>query len=102
MEIGVFVNLAKVDLLGCHHALKKCGLFENVERMKMAVHSFDLGDIVTIFQMSPGKGLMIEGPAAIVEIVDDVDEQYVVRFRNELDETYERFVGKGLQAGRGP
>jgi hypothetical protein len=53
--------------------------------MKMAVHSFDLGDIVTIFQMSPGKGLMIEGPAAIVEIVDDVDEQYVVRFRNELD-----------------
>ena len=60
----------------------------------MAVHSFDLGDIVTIFQMSPSKGLMIEGPAAIVEIIDDVVEQYIVRFRNEPDETYERFVDR--------
>lgn len=60
----------------------------------MAVHSFDLGDIVTIFQMCPRRGLMIEGPAAIVELVDDLDERYVVRFRNELDETYERFVDR--------
>lgn len=58
----------------------------------MTDHHYDLGDIVVVFQMSPSKGLFIEGEAAIVEIVDDVDEQYVVRFRNELDETYERFV----------
>jgi hypothetical protein len=31
MKIGVSVNLAKVDLLQCSHALGKCGLFENVE-----------------------------------------------------------------------
>jgi hypothetical protein len=58
----------------------------------MVDHHFDLGDIVTIFQMSPANGLFIEGTAAIVERVADVDEQYVVRFRNEQDETYERFV----------
>ena len=68
----------------------------------MAVHSFDLGEIVTVFQMSPSKGLMIEGQAAVVDLVDDVDEQYIVRFRNDegeylsLDDcpTYERFLDR--------
>jgi hypothetical protein len=67
-----------------------------------SVHSFDLGDIVTIFQMSPAKGLMIEGTATIVELVDDVDEYYVVRFREDVSEysdikecpTYQRFVDR--------
>lgn len=58
----------------------------------MSDHHFDLGEYVTVFQMSPSKGLFIEGRAAIVEIVEDVDEQYVVRFENEPGETYERFV----------
>lgn len=58
----------------------------------MVEHHFDLGEYVTIFQMHPTKGLFIEGRAAIVEIIDDVDEQYLVRFDNEQDETYERFV----------
>lgn len=56
------------------------------------VHHFDLGDRVTIFQMSASKGLLIEGRASIVEIVPDVDEAYVVRFDNEPSETYGRFV----------
>ena len=63
----------------------------------MAMHSFDLGDIVTVFQMHPSKGLMIEGTAAIVEKIEDVDEQYEVRFRNEMDATYERFVDRDGQ-----
>jgi len=58
------------------------------------VHSFDLGDYVSVFQMHPSKGLLLEGRAAIVDKVDDVDEQYVVRFENEQDETYERFVDR--------
>lgn len=60
----------------------------------MSVHAFDLGERVWIFQMSPAKGLMIEGLATVVELVDDVDEQYVVRFENEPDETYERFIDR--------
>lgn len=60
----------------------------------MSVHAFDLGERVWIFQMSPAKGLMIEGRATVVELVDDVDEQYVVRFDNEPDETYERFIDR--------
>jgi hypothetical protein len=58
----------------------------------MAKHTYDLGEIVTVFQMSPSKGLFIEGRAAIVNQVEDVDEQYVVRFCEEPGETYERFV----------
>lgn len=60
----------------------------------MAVHSFDLGEYVNVFQMHPNKGLLFEGRAAIVEQVEDVDEQYLVRFENEQDETYERFVDR--------
>jgi hypothetical protein len=64
----------------------------------MTVHSFDLGEYVNVFQMHPSKGLQLEGRAAIVGKVDDVDEQYVVRFENEQDETYERFVDRDGQA----
>lgn len=68
----------------------------------MAVHSFDLGEIVTVFQMSPAKGLMIEGQACVIDLVDDVDEYYIVRFRNDEGEylsindcpTYERFLDR--------
>lgn len=63
------------------------------------VHSFDLGEIVTVFQMHPSKGLLLEGQAAIAGIVEDVDEQYIVRFRGDADEeTYERFVDREGQA----
>lgn len=58
----------------------------------MTTHHHKIGETVTIFQMHPSKGLFIEGRAAIVKRVKDVDEQYVVRFDNEQDETYERFV----------
>ena len=61
------------------------------------VHSFDLGDYVNVFQMHPSKGLLFEGRAAIVEKIGDVDEQYVVRFENEQDETYERFIDRDGQ-----
>lgn len=60
----------------------------------MSVHTFDLGEKVAVFQMSPAKGLMFEGWATIVELIEDVDEQYEVRFENEPDETYERFVDR--------
>jgi hypothetical protein len=59
----------------------------------MVEHHFDLGDIVTIFQMSPAKGLLIEGRAAIVAKVPDVDEYYIIRFRDD-EGTYQRFVDR--------
>jgi hypothetical protein len=97
-------NLAKVDLLYSTHALRKRGLFDNVEMTMPIVHSFDLGDIVTIFQMSPAKGLMIEGPATIIA-KSMADEYYVVRFRSDVAEysdildcpNYERFVDRDGQ-----
>lgn len=55
-------------------------------------HRFKADDIVTIFQMSPSKGLFIEGKAVIRKRVPDVDEQYEVTFINEPNEVYERFV----------
>lgn len=58
------------------------------------MHAFKADDIVTVFQMSPAKGLMIEGKAVIRKRVDDVDEQYVVTFINEPNEEYERFVDR--------
>lgn len=62
------------------------------------MHAFKRDDIVTVFQMSPSKGLFIEGKAAIVERVEDVDEQYKVRFVNEPGEVYERFVDRQGQS----
>jgi len=61
----------------------------------MSEHAFDLGKIVTVFQMHFSKGLTIEGQAAIVDLVADVDDQYIVRFRgDDDDQTYERFVDR--------
>lgn len=58
------------------------------------VHTYDLGDRVNVFQMSPSKGLLFEGRAWITEKIDDLDERYMVRFDNAEndDDTYERFV----------
>lgn len=61
-------------------------------------HSFDLGEIVTVFQMSPSKGLLIEGRAYIAKL-EDMDEYYGVRFRNEEGRAvYTRFVDVEGQA----
>lgn len=62
----------------------------------MIVHSFDLGDRVRIYQMHPSRGLLFEGMASIVELAD-ADEYYEVRFDNEPDETYQRFVDRDGQ-----
>jgi hypothetical protein len=69
----------------------RTGLFENVER-EMSEHRFKADDIVTVFQMCPRRGLMVEGKAVIVERIEDVDEQYMVTFISEPGATYERFV----------
>ena len=61
------------------------------------MHTFKAGDEVTVFQMSPAKGLIIEGAATVRKLVRDVDEQYVVEFTNEPKETYERFVDRDGQ-----
>lgn len=61
------------------------------------VHTFDRGDEVTIFQMHPSKGLVMEGTATIHARVPDVDEQYLVEFDSEPGETYERFVDRAGQ-----
>jgi hypothetical protein len=61
-------------------------------------HRFKADDIVTIFQMSPSKGLFIEGKAVVRSRVHDVDEQYLVTFITEPLETYERFVDAWGQA----
>jgi hypothetical protein len=58
----------------------------------MTEHRFKKGEVVTVFQMSPSKGLFIEGKATIRRLVRDVDEQYEVAFLNEPGEIYERFV----------
>lgn len=61
----------------------------------MIEHHFDLGEIVTVFQMHPSKGLLIEGRAAIVERLADADEYYLVRFRDTDDPgPYQRFVDR--------
>jgi hypothetical protein len=71
----------------------------------MPVHAFNLGDVVTVFQMSPAHGLMIEGTATIVELAD-ADEYYEVRFRSDVADysdikdcpTYQRFIDRDGQA----
>lgn len=53
------------------------------------------GDTVTIFQLSHSKGLFIEGKAKIVKPLDkNGGEHYEVRFENEPDATYQRFVDR--------
>lgn len=60
---------------------------------------FKKGDVVTIFQMSPSKGLLVEGKATIVRPLSPSDEHYMVRFfdksgRPEPGEGYERFIDR--------
>ena len=55
-------------------------------------HQYKAGDVVTIFQISPSKELVIEGKATIRKKVADVDEQYRVEFANKPGVTVERFV----------
>jgi hypothetical protein len=62
----------------------------------MPLYSFQLGDRVRIYQMHPSRGLMYEGMASVVGL-EDADEYYLVRFDNEPDETYQRFVDRDGQ-----
>jgi hypothetical protein len=39
-------------------------------------HQYKAGDVVTVFQMSQSKELVIEGKATIRKRVAEVDEQY--------------------------
>ena len=55
-------------------------------------HEYKAGDVVTVFQVSPSKELVIEGKATIRKKVAEVDEQYRVEFENKPGMTYERFV----------
>jgi hypothetical protein len=65
-----------------------------------------IGDVVTIFQMDPRKGLFIEGRATILKplsVNDWPDEYYHVRFHGKngkpsLGEEYDRFVDRDGQA----
>ena len=55
-------------------------------------HQYKAGDVVTIFQISQSKKLVIEGKATVRKRVIDVDEQYRVEFVSKLGMTYDRFV----------
>ena len=55
-------------------------------------HQCKAGDVVTVFQISSSKELVIEGKATICKRVADVDEQYRVEFANKPGVTYQRFV----------
>jgi hypothetical protein len=55
-------------------------------------HQYKAGDVVTVFQLSRSKELVIEGKATIRTRVADIDEQYRVEFANKPGMTYERFV----------
>src|SRR5215472_324872 len=55
-------------------------------------HQYKVGDVVTVFQVSASKELVIEGKATIRKRVAEVDEQYRVEFVNKPGATYERFV----------
>ena len=55
-------------------------------------HQYKAGDVVTVFQISPWKELVIEGKATIRKRVADIDEQYRVEFAHKPGVTYERFI----------
>ena len=48
--------------------------------------------MVTVFQLSASRELVIEGKATIRKKLADVDEQYRVEFANKPGTTYVRFV----------
>ena len=55
-------------------------------------HKYKVGDVVTVFQISSAKELVIEGKATIRKRVAEVDEHYRVEFTNKPGVTYQRFV----------
>ena len=55
-------------------------------------HQYKAGDVVTVFQISSAKELVIEGRATIRKRVAEVDEHYRVEFANKPGMTYQRFV----------
>ena len=55
-------------------------------------HQYKAGDVVTVFQISSSKELVIEGKATIRKRVSDIDGQYRVEFANKPGVTCERFV----------
>jgi hypothetical protein len=55
-------------------------------------HQYKAGDVVTVFQISASKELVVEGKATIRKRVADVDEQYRVEFTHKPGVTYQRFV----------
>ena len=55
-------------------------------------HQYKAGDVVTVFQITPSKALVIEGKATIRKRVAEVDEQYKDEFDHKPGSTYERFV----------
>jgi hypothetical protein len=63
-----------------------------VGRESAMSHQYKAGDVVTVFQISASKELVIEGKATIRKRVVDVDEQYRVEFANKPGVTYQRFI----------
>ena len=55
-------------------------------------HQYKVGDVVTVFQISPANELVIEGKATIRKRVAEVDEHCRVEFTNKPGVTDQRFV----------
>ncbi len=67
-------------------------------------HLHKKGDVVNVFQMSVGKGLLFEGKATILKPTDKPgEERYLVRFHGrdgkpQLGEEYERWIDRNGQS----
>ena len=72
------------------------GLFDNMERDMKPL--WKKGDVVTVYQLTYGSGLIVEGKATIVKVLDRPMEHYMVRFHRKdgkLErEAYERFIDR--------
>ena len=62
------------------------------------MHSFQIGDRVSIINCMMGGRFFFEGRAVIMDLVDGVDEQYEVEFDN--GDLVERFVDPQAQECR--
>ena len=80
----------KVDLVGMIWYNMWPGWREGWE--SAMAHQYKVGDVVTVFQISPANELIIEGKATIRKRVAEVDEHYRVEFANKPGVTYQRFV----------
>lgn len=63
----------------------------------MAKPLHKIGSKVTIFQLSPSKGLFVEGVATVREVLDADMEHYMVEFKGDHGQTYERFIDRDGQ-----